>query len=94
MQNIIRYETEFHQILYKAAKSEVFIETISHLVDKFHWLRAIALHAPGGASESLSDHEKMLKALEQKNTSELKRVTKLHIQHAQQKFVLMQGLVM
>ncbi|MBW1737105.1 MAG: GntR family transcriptional regulator [Deltaproteobacteria bacterium] len=94
MHNIIRYETEFHQILYKAAKSEVFIETISHLVDKFHWLRAIALHAPAGAQESISDHESMLEALEKKNAGELKRLTKLHLQHAQKKFAIMQGLIM
>ncbi|MEJ2726726.1 MAG: GntR family transcriptional regulator, partial [Deltaproteobacteria bacterium] len=94
MNNIIRYETEFHQILYNATKSDVFIETISHLVDKFHWLRAISLHAPGGAGESVSDHEKMLKALEKKDAGELKRLTKLHLQHAQEKFALMQGLLM
>jgi DNA-binding GntR family transcriptional regulator len=94
MHNIIRYETEFHQILYKSTKSEVFIETISHLVDKFHWLRAISLHAPGGANESVRDHENMLKALEKNDASELKRLTKLHLQHAQQKFALMQGLLM
>ena len=94
MHNVIRHETEFHQILYKSTKSDVFIETISHLVDKFHWLRAIALHAPGGAGESLKDHEKMIRALEEKNTNDLKKVTKLHLQHAQQKFALIQGLVM
>lgn len=91
-QNIIRRETEFHEILYKSTKSEVFFQTISGLIDKFQWLRAIALNAQGGARQSLNDHKKMLKALEKKDGKELKKLNKLHLQHAAKKYALNQGV--
>ena len=90
--NIIRCETEFHEILYKSTKSEVFFQTISGLIDKFQWLRGIALSAPGGARESLNDHKEMFEALERKDVKKLKRLTKLHLQHAEKKYAQMQGV--
>lgn len=89
--NIVKCETEFHEILYKSIKSEIFFETISGLIDKFQWLRAIALKSPGGFRESLNDHKKILNAAENKDTNDLKRLIRLHIQHAK-KSALRQGL--
>ena len=37
LRNIIRCETEFHSIQYKATKSDIFFDTISGLIDKFLW---------------------------------------------------------
>ena len=88
---IVRYETDFHEILYNSIKSEIFSETIFSLIDKFQWLRAIALKVPGGFQESLNDHKKMLKAVIDKNCKELKKLIQLHIQHAK-KSALKQGL--
>lgn len=90
--NTIRYKTEFHEILYKSTKSEVFIRLISGLVDQFQWLRAVALNVRGGASESISDHKKMFKAVEKKDVRELKRLTTLHLKHAAKKYEQMQGI--
>jgi len=90
--NIIRCETEFHEILYKSTKSEVFFQTILGLIDKFQWLRAIALNSQGGARQSIDDHKKMLKALKKMDGTELKKLTKLHLRHAAKKYVLKQGV--
>lgn len=90
--NIIRYETEFHEILYKSTKSEVFIQLISGLVDQFQWLRAVALNVRAGASESINDHKKMFMAIEKKDVRELKRLTTLHLKHAAKKYEQMQGI--
>jgi len=90
--NLVRLETEFHEILYKTTKSVIYFETISTLIDKFQWLRAIALNAPGGARLSINDHKRMLNALKKKDTKELKKLTKLHLQHAKKKYSLNQGL--
>jgi DNA-binding GntR family transcriptional regulator len=88
--NIIRYETEFHEILYKSTNSEVFFQTVSGLVDKFQWLRAMGLSAPGGSRLSLDDHKKMFQTLRKRDCKELKRLLYLHIQHAEEKYTLMQ----
>ncbi len=91
--NIIRYETEFHEILYRTTNSKVFIEVISGIVDKFQWLRAIALSAPGGVQQSLDEHIKILSAYKTGDISEIKRLTEQHIQDAKNKFISMEHII-
>jgi len=41
IREIIRCETEFHEIMYRVTKSDVLLETISPLIDKFQWFRGL-----------------------------------------------------
>lgn len=91
--NIIRYETGFHEILYRTTNSKAFIEVISGIVDKFQWLRAIALSAPGGVQQSLDEHIKILSAYKTGDISEIRRLTELHIQDAKNKFISMERII-
>lgn len=91
--NIIRYETEFHEILYRTTNSKVFIEVVSGIVDKFQWLRAIGLSAPSGVQQSLDDHIKILAAYKARDISEIRRLTELHIRHAKEKLSSMELIV-
>jgi DNA-binding GntR family transcriptional regulator len=92
--NIIRSESEFHEILYRAAKSDVLFETISGLTDKFRWLRAVALNAAGGAAESVAEHEKILSAIERRDARALKTIVRTHLSHAEKKLAGMWGLLL
>lgn len=85
VRNIIRTSSEFHEILYKAAKSEVLLETISTLVDKFQWLRSIALSEPRGAKQSVSQHKRILAAIEKRDWKRLKVLLRAHFSGAQKR---------
>jgi DNA-binding GntR family transcriptional regulator len=91
--NFIRYETEFHEILYRATNSKVFIEVISGIVDKFQWMRAIGLSAPGGVQQSLDEHMKILAAYKAGDISEIRKVMELHVLDAREKFASMEHIV-
>lgn len=91
---ITRCETEFHEMLYRAAKSEVLFETISGLVDKFQWFRAIALSVPGAAASSLSQHGKMVDLIETKNVQGLKEMMHSHLDEAQRRLLGLPGLLL
>lgn len=92
MKNIVFYETQFHQILYKSTRSEVVIEILSLLSDKFHWLRSISLHAPDGVQNSLNGHIAILEAIKKKDIQDYKFQMQLHFENAEKKYQLMQGL--
>jgi DNA-binding GntR family transcriptional regulator len=85
IRNIIRCESEFHEIMYRATKSDVLYETISGLIDKFHWLRAIALNVRGGSKQSVSQHRRILEAIGKGDLRELKSVVRYHLSEAQKK---------
>jgi len=93
IRNIIRYESEFHELLYRAAKSEVLFETISGLTDKFQWLRGIALSVQGGSRQSLSQHRKMLAAIERKDSKKLRTLVRLHLKEAHKKLSVARELL-
>jgi len=92
IRNIIRSSSEFHEILYKAAKSEVLLETISTLVDKFQWLRSIALSASRGARQSVSQHKQILAAIEKKDSKRLKVLLRAHFLGAQKRLASTQRI--
>jgi DNA-binding GntR family transcriptional regulator len=91
--NIIRYETEFHEILYRTTNSRVFVEVISGIVDKFQWLRAICMSAPGGVQQSLGEHMGILAAYKLKDISEIRKLTEAHILDAREKFASMEHII-
>jgi DNA-binding GntR family transcriptional regulator len=93
IQNVVRCETEFHELLYKAAKSDVLFETISSLTDKFKWLRAIALNVRGGATQSVAQHKKLLAAIERRDGRTIKKVMRTHLSDAQKKLAGVHGLL-
>jgi len=88
--NIVRCESEFHEIIYRSARSNIFFDTISGLIDKFQWLRAISLKAPGGVANSINGHKAMYKAIMDKDLREFKKVIRSHIEGAR-KHALEQG---
>jgi DNA-binding GntR family transcriptional regulator len=91
---IVRCETEFHNILYKTAKSDVLLETISRLVDKFQLLRALSLSVPGSAANSLAEHKKILDAIEKRDAKRLKRLMRLHLDESKRTVAGLMGLLL
>jgi DNA-binding GntR family transcriptional regulator len=91
---IVRCETEFHEILYSAAKSELLFETISSLVGRFQWFRALALTVPGAAASSLSQHRKIVGFIETKNITSLKRMMKSHLREAEGRLLRLPGILL
>jgi|WetSurMetagenome_2_1015567.scaffolds.fasta_scaffold245156_1 GntR family transcriptional regulator, rspAB operon transcriptional repressor len=76
----VKYESEFHEIIYNAARSDVVRETISGLNSKFLWLRAAAL-SKDGAGECLAEHILILEQIEKKDINRAKNLIRLHLKH-------------
>jgi DNA-binding GntR family transcriptional regulator len=92
LKDIIRYETEFHHILYNASRSSVVVEVIEPLSVKFHWLRSISLHAPDAANKSVMEHKKIYKAIIKKDLKEFKMLIQSHFKTAEKNYNVMQSL--
>jgi GntR family transcriptional regulator, rspAB operon transcriptional repressor len=84
---------EFHNILYRVTNSDVFLEIMSGLDDKFHWLRAIALRAgPGSPEQGLEGHKIIVDALKRKDARALERAFEIHLHNVKEKYLLMARL--
>lgn len=93
IREIIRCETEFHNILYKAAKSEVLLETVKGLVDKFQLLRSLMANIPGGAIDSAKEHKAILDVIKKKDAKRAKRLMRVHLERAQKKVIGLRNIL-
>jgi DNA-binding GntR family transcriptional regulator len=80
LKNILKYESEFHELLYSSAKSLVLSETLSNLNTMFLWFRSVALTMKGAAEESLMQHKEIFRAIEKKDIEESQRLMDQHIE--------------
>lgn len=80
--NVVKCESEFHEIIYKSTRSVIFFKTISGLIDKFEWLRSISLRAPGGFENSINGHKEIFEAIMNKDLMAFKKIIRSHIKGA------------
>lgn len=79
IRNVVKYESEFHEIIYNSTRSYVIHETISGLNAKFSWMRAVTLSMKGAAEECLVQHKNILDAIAKKDVAEAQRMVDLHL---------------
>jgi DNA-binding GntR family transcriptional regulator len=91
---IIRCETEFHELLYRAARSEILFDTLAGLVEKFQWFRSLALSVPGAAAEAHRQHEKIVALIRQQDIEGLKKAMHYHIDEARGRVMHLLGFLL
>jgi DNA-binding GntR family transcriptional regulator len=91
---IIRCESEFHELLYRAAKSDILYDTILGLVDRFQWFRALALSVPEAAGSSLSHHKKIIDLIKKNDIEGFKQMMHLHLDEARGRIIALPGILL
>ena len=76
---LVRLNTEFHDILYKSAKSKRLYSMISDLRDYFLRYRRAILAVDGMAEVSIRDHMDMLRAMKVRDSAKVENLVKQHI---------------
>lgn len=87
MRGVATCNTEFHELLYAATRSDAFLGLISHLIDKIRWLLAMAVASRTGPTEALEDHRRIIGAIEDKSVTDLKTEIRLHLKHARERYL-------
>jgi DNA-binding GntR family transcriptional regulator len=76
---LVRLNTEFHDILYKSAKSKRLYGMISDFRDYFLRYRRTILAVDGMAEVSIQDHVDMLRAMKVRDSAKVENLVKQHI---------------
>ncbi|MCF8094306.1 MAG: GntR family transcriptional regulator [Desulfobacteraceae bacterium] len=93
LRKIIQSDTRFHDMMYRATKSEAFYDTISSLSDKTIIMRAAALQTGKGREMSIKDHIEMMKAIEKRDLVNLQGLVHEHIQYAPNHYESIRGFL-
>jgi len=79
LRNVVKHESEFHDIIYRSTRSHVIRETISGLNAKFLWLRSVALSMKGAPEECLIQHKDIFCAIEKEDVAEAQKLMDHHL---------------
>jgi DNA-binding GntR family transcriptional regulator len=81
LMSAVRYESEFHEMIYRAARSDVVRETVSGLNSKFLWIRAAALSKKGAVAQCVIQHSQILQEIEKKDIGGAKKRLRQHLKN-------------
>jgi len=76
---LVRLNTEFHDILYKSARSRKLYNMISEFRDYFFRYRVAILGVDGMPDISIQDHTDVLEAMKARNSAKVERLVRRHI---------------
>lgn len=76
---IIRLNTDFHDILYKCAKSKKLVAIINDLRDFIYRYRILILRYEGMATIAIQDHKEMITLMRAKNARQVEKLVRKHI---------------
>jgi DNA-binding GntR family transcriptional regulator len=75
----MEHNTQFHEVIYKAAGSQKLYALINNLRDFIYRYRKSLLNSPDYARVSLVDHEEMLVAMREKDKEKVEQLVRKHI---------------
>ncbi len=79
MDGVVQLNSEFHDTLYKAAKSSKLYAIINDLRDYIYRYRIIILRYERGAEISIQDHQDMIALMKLKQARRVERLVRKHI---------------
>jgi DNA-binding GntR family transcriptional regulator len=82
LKKIIQSDTIFHDMMYRATKSQAYYQTISSLLDKTIMMRAAAMQSKAGRESSLNDHLEIYKAIQARDLGLLQKLINEHLKYA------------
>ncbi|MBW2030976.1 MAG: GntR family transcriptional regulator [Deltaproteobacteria bacterium] len=91
--NFVRGVIDFHEILWRSVKSELFFQVISGLSDMFIWFRALTARNREEMAVSLKGHKSILAAIRSKNTEELISALRNHLSHSKESNKIIHGFL-
>jgi DNA-binding GntR family transcriptional regulator len=79
MEKLLQYNTQFHEIMYKAADSRKLYDLISNFRNSFYRYRKSLLAHQGHARIALDDHVEMVSAMKSRDKERVETVVRRHI---------------
>ncbi len=70
IEQIARYNTEFHEIIFEAARSKFLKKTLKNMQSYIQWARLTSLKTQGRAEKALAEHKAILEAFRNGDSSQ------------------------
>jgi len=87
LEDIIKVDTDFHDVLYRASRNERLIQIVSHLREQIQRFRTASLSQPGRMRIALEEHKELVEAIAERNVEKAQALAREHIENAEQSMI-------
>jgi len=82
-EKVVQSDTELHDLIYKASRNGRLVQLINKLREQIQRFRSTTLSYPGRIKQTLEEHEKLVKAISQGDSSLARALAQEHIENAE-----------
>jgi len=87
LQNIVKKDIEFHDVIYHASKNDKLIQIVNNLREQVYRFRVIYLKDLGSSKEVIREHEEIFEAIRLRDRELAAEVARKHIRNQEQMIV-------
>ncbi|WP_088188629.1 GntR family transcriptional regulator [Desulfosporosinus sp. FKA] len=79
LEQIVKSDTDFHALVYKASRNERLIQILANLREQIQRFRSTSLAVPGRNKDAIEEHRMIVEALRNHNSEEAQALAMAHI---------------
>lgn len=79
LEQIVKSDTDFHALVYKASRNERLIQILANLREQIQRFRSTSLAVPGRNRDAIEEHREIVEALRNHNVEEAQSLAMAHI---------------
>lgn len=83
LDNIIQFDTDFHEIIYEASRNDRLVQILNNLREQIQRYRTASLASPGRLKDTLKEHQELVEAISTRNVALAQKLAKEHIENAE-----------
>jgi DNA-binding GntR family transcriptional regulator len=80
---VIKGDSEFHEIIYKASRNHRLTQIITHLSEQISRFRMTSLSVPGRIKIAVGEHKKIIEAISDRNVDLAYKLASEHMENAE-----------
>lgn len=84
VEKLIEYDTQFHDVLYRASRNDRLVGIINNLREQFTRFRSISMQYPGRLQNTVAEHTRLVEAIAQRNPELAQQIAREHMENSEQ----------
>ena len=83
MDKIVRLDTAFHDVLYKASRNDRLLNIINNLREQITGIRGTSMRYPGRLADTLEEHRALVDSIAARDSERAQAAARIHLENAE-----------
>ena len=83
MEKIVKLDTAFHDVLYKASRNDRLRNIINNLREQITGIRGTSMRYPGRLADTLEEHRALVDSIAARDSERAQAAARIHLENAE-----------